>query len=156
MKTSPQGIEFIAEWERFAPKPYRDAAGILTWGFGHAIKPGEAAPAKISRDDALSLLAQDVAEAEAAVKRGIRVPLEQHQFDALVSLAFNAGASAVNPTISTLARKLNGGDYGGASTEFSRWSKATIGGVKKTLSGLLKRRLAEAAMFRLGIYDASH
>ncbi len=71
----------------------------------------------------------------------VTVPLNQNQFDALVSLTYNIGSGAFNN--STLLKKLNKGDYQGAADQFLVWNKA--GG--KVMKGLVRRREAEQALF---------
>ena len=83
----------------------------------------------------------DIARFEAVVNRVIKIPLKQNQFDALVSFAYNLGAT--NLSNSTLLRKLNSKDYKGAAAEFPKWNKA--GG--KVMNGLTKRRNAEMELF---------
>lgn len=65
----------------------------------------------------------------------------QHQFDALVSFAFNVGLG--NLASSTLLAKHRGGNFAGAQAEFARWNKAA----GKVLAGLTKRRAAEATLY---------
>jgi lysozyme len=77
----------------------------------------------------------------AAVSSLVKVPLNQNQFDALVSFTYNCGSGALKG--STLLRKLNNGDYDGAAAEFPRWTKG--GGV--VLPGLVRRRAAEMHLF---------
>lgn len=72
------------------------------------------------------------------------VPTSQAQFDAMVALAYNIGVAAFKR--STVARKHRNGDYEGAANAFGLWVKA--GG--KTLRGLVRRREAEAALYRSG------
>ena len=79
----------------------------------------------------------------------MKVPLNQAQFDALVSFAFNLGAGALET--STLLKKLNAGKYAAVPQEFEKWVKA--GG--KTLPGLVRRRTAEAQLFEKGVYRAT-
>lgn len=98
----------------------------------------------VTREQAVAWLRQDVASAEATVKRLVRVALNQEEYDALVDLVFNIGSGNFNS--STLLRKLNAGDTEGAIAEFARWNKA--GGV--VLAGLVKRREAERVLFLLG------
>ncbi len=71
----------------------------------------------------------------------VKVPLAQHEFDALVAFAYNVGLGAFRK--STLLRLLNKGDKASAAKQFDRWNKA--GG--KMLAGLTRRRAAERAMF---------
>ena len=65
----------------------------------------------------------------------------QHQFDAMVSFAYNVGIG--NLASSTLLRKHKAGDFKGAALEFARWNKAA----GKVLPGLTKRRAAEAVLY---------
>jgi GH24 family phage-related lysozyme (muramidase) len=79
--------------------------------------------------------------AVAKVVNGIvAVPLEQHEYDALVSFAYNVGTSALRA--STLLRKLNAGDKAAVPSEIKRWHWA--GGVPHVLDG---RREAETAIW---------
>jgi len=80
-------------------------------------------------------------EFEPAVRKAVRVPLNQRQFDAVVSIFYNAGVGAL--TASTLVRALNLGDYAGAAAQFSRWNKS--GG--EVMKGLQRRREAERLIF---------
>ena len=80
-------------------------------------------------------------EFEPAVRKAVVVPLDQRQFDALVSIFYNAGVSAL--TASTLVRLLNTGDYAGAAAQFLRWNQS--GGQR--MKGLDRRREAERLVF---------
>jgi lysozyme len=147
MGLSRAGAELIARFEGFVPRPYNDAAGHATIGFGHLIHHGPVTAADrahwgtISRERGLVLLSEDARGAAQAVEQHVRVPLSREQFDALVSFVFNVGTGAFGS--STLLRKLNAGDRHGAADEFLRWSRA--GG--RVLPGLLSRRRAERALF---------
>jgi len=95
----------------------------------------------ITEEEGLELLMLDIAKFERAVGRLITAPLNQNQFDALTSFAFNLGGGALQQ--STLRRRVNREDYEGAAEEFPRWVFA--GGRK--LKGLIKRRYAERQLF---------
>jgi lysozyme len=143
MKTSDAGVQFIARFEGLRLKAYDDGVGVWTIGYGHTghdVHPGLA----ISMKRALELLRQDLAGAEAAVNQTVKKPLNQSQFDALVSLVFNTGPL---PLHKTLGSCLNKGDFHGASSEFAKWCKATKNGQLITLQGLVRRRAAEMQMF---------
>jgi GH24 family phage-related lysozyme (muramidase) len=140
MKTSQVGIDFIKEFEAFEPRPYRCSANRMTIGYGHVIRSGEDITV-LTEQQASDLLAKDLERFEADVLGAIDVPLEQHQFDALVSLAFNIGGSAFKG--STLARILNEREYKSAAEQVLRWDKVN----GKPLAGLTRRRKAERAMF---------
>lgn len=146
---SKAGLDLIAEFEGWRADLYEDVAGNATIGYGHLVHAGGITAADrsgpfgkgITTDQGLALLKTDTDSKAAAVKKCVTVPLNQGQFDALVSFAYNVGAG--NLQSSTLLKKLNAGDYAGAAKEFANWNKA--GG--KVLSGLQRRRAAEAAMF---------
>ena len=152
MKTSDRGVAFIAAHEGVVLEAYPDpATGGDPWtiGVGHtsragppSVRPGMA----ITRGEAFEILAADLAVFERAVSSAVTVPLKQHEFDALVSFAFNVGAG--NLRKSTLLRKLNAGDKSGAVGEFYKWNRAA----GRVLSGLTRRRAEEAALFRGGDY----
>ena len=95
----------------------------------------------IDHAQAEELLRGDVRSAEAAVKREVRVELNQHEFDALVDFAFNCGAG--NLQHSTLLRLVNEGHFAEASQHFGDWVK----GGGHVLPGLVRRRHAEAVLF---------
>jgi lysozyme len=140
MTASRRAVALIVQFEDYRDAAYRDAAGIWTIGFGttRGVKQGD----RIAFRQAFEMFMADVQEAEGHVIRNIQVPVAQHEFDALVSFTYNVGGGAL--LRSTLRRKLNAGDREGAAAEFGRWVNA--GGRK--LAGLVRRREAEAGMFR--------
>ena len=147
---SAAGFVGITQWEAFRGVAYNDGVGTTTIGFGttKGVKPGD----KITVERALVVALEDANRHGEIVKRCVKVPLFQHEFDAYTSLAYNIGAGksgvvdgfcwAKRGGPSMLVKKLNEGDYAGACAEISRWTKA--GG--KELRGLVKRRAAERAM----------
>jgi lysozyme len=137
---TPAGLELIRHFEGFSAEVYLDAAGLPTIGYGHLIRPGENFTT-ISRQEALELLTKDVRTSEQAVLRLINVPLQDGQFDALVSFTFNCGAGALQR--STLRRRVNRAEHYDVPPEFLKWIWA--GGRK--LQGLLRRRRAEADLY---------
>ena len=148
MKTSDRGVALIKAHEGLRLEAYPDPAhgwSVPTIGVGHTSAAG---PPKVERGmkiteaGADAILRQDLAKFERYVTDAVKVPLNQNEFDALVSFTFNLGPG--NLRSSTLLRKLNAGDRAGAADEFLKWTKA--GG--KTLPGLVKRREAERALFR--------
>lgn len=167
MKTSQKGLEFITRWEGLILNPYLDVASLWTIGVGHLIKPTDSfstitndqvkslmaskdknhpvAKLSISRDEALSILAKDVAGTEDALRKAIKVPLNQNQFDALVSFGFNCGPGVFRT--SGACKALNEGNYAVVPEKLLDWSKARIGGVMQVNKGLYNRRVSEGELF---------
>ncbi|MBB5519309.1 lysozyme [Amphiplicatus metriothermophilus] len=144
MKTSPNGVALIKRFEGLELEAYQDIAGIWTIGYGHTgpdVKPGM----KITEAEAEALLKRDLKPREEAVERLVKVPLNQNEFDALVSFVYNVGIEAFRK--STALRRLNKGDRIGAAEALTWWNKATVGGVLREVAGLTRRRAAERALF---------
>jgi GH24 family phage-related lysozyme (muramidase) len=136
---NPAGLNLIKDFEGLRLNSYRDAVGVWTIGYGHTRTAGPGQ--RITNEQAIALLKQDVATFEKAVTSAVRVPITNNQFAALVSFAYNVGSGALNS--STLLRRLNAGDSNGAANEFLRWNRA--GG--QVLAGLTRRRVAERDLF---------
>jgi lysozyme len=145
VKTSQAGLDLIKQFEGTRLQSYVCPAGILTIGVGHtsAAGPPKVLPnMTITYQEANEILARDLIKYESAVDRLVQVPLTQNQFDALVSFTFNVGEGALAK--STLLKKLNSGNYAAVPGELMKWTK----GGGKELPGLVRRRRAEAAMWR--------
>ena len=145
MKISEKGLNLIKEFEGLRLKPYKDAVGIPTIGYGNTYyedgrKVSLSDPA-ITEARATDLLKMVVKRYEDAINRYVQVPITQNQFDALVSFAYNVGNENVRK--STLMKLLNRKQYMEAADQLLRWNKA--GG--KTLKGLTRRRQAERTLF---------
>jgi GH24 family phage-related lysozyme (muramidase) len=149
VRISQAGLDLISSFEGLALKTYTDPVGVLTIGFGHT-GPDVHKGLVITKVRAFELLREDTSQAAGQVERLVTRPLTQGQFDALVSLVFNAGTA---PLTGTLGRKLNAGDTKGALAEFGRWVKGTVNGHLVTFAGLVRRRAAEAALFDSGSHD---
>lgn len=150
--TSPKGLAFLMAEEGFRPYAYNDPVGHATFGVGHLLHKGgcTAADRELwgtkakpkSRQVVMQLLREDLADRfEPAVRETIKKPLKPHQFDALVSLAFNIGAGGFKG--STVAKRLNAGDFHGAADAILMWSKPAM---------LIPRRRRERELFLLGRY----
>jgi lysozyme len=95
----------------------------------------------ITREQADAILAADLASVEIEVAHLITAPINQKQFDALVSFQFNTGA--LGKRTCSLRKDLNLKRYNDAAHDFLKYTKA--GG--RTLEGLVRRRKAEKALF---------
>lgn len=92
---------------------------------------------KIAREQADEILSRDLRIFErgvAALLAKAKQPVEQHEFDALVDLAFNVGLGALKS--SSLLRAYIAGDKAKAARKFMDWNKA--GG--RVVAGLTARR----------------
>lgn len=139
MEISSEGIALIKKFEGCELKAYRCAANVLTIGYGHTKDVTE--DMEITQEEAENMLIHELMDYCNYVDMYVEVPLEQHQFDSLVSWTYNLGPT--NLKSSTLLKVLNDKDYGGVPAQIKRWNKAN-GEVKK---GLIRRREAEALMF---------
>ena len=144
MSVSNKGVDLICEFEGKRLVAYDDGVGVWTIGFGtikypsgNRVKKGDTC----TLDQAKEYMRHDLIEFEHTVNSSVKVPLNQNQFDALVSLAYNIGSNAFKS--STLVKKLNSGDYQGAADQFNVWVNA--GG--KRMQGLVNRRDKEKLLF---------
>lgn len=144
MKVSNKGLELIREFEGFSANAYLCPAkiptigyGNTTWEDGRPVRIGE----QISKSRAEDLLKNTVEKFAIVVDAKVTTKINQNQFDALVSLAYNIGLG--NFSSSTLLNQLNRNNFIGASHEFLRWDKS--GG--KPLLGLTRRRQREQTLF---------
>jgi lysozyme len=154
MQMSEHGLGLLQKWEGFELKVYKDSAGLPTIGVGHLLTRSELTSGKIvingvpvqysaglTNQQALDLLGQDVKPAERAVNTGVKVALNQNQFDALVSFTFNVGGAAF--TSSTLLKVLNQQQNDEVPKQFLRWVRS--GG--QVVQGLLNRRQNEISLW---------
>ena len=143
MKISNSGISLIKSFEGLQLQAYVDAVGILTIGYGHT-GPDVHKGLTITEEQATNLLAEDLNSFEAAVTKLIAIPLNQNQFDALVSFTYNVGIGSLGS--STLRCRLNAHEDPKTvvQQEMVKWCK---GDKNKVLPGLVKRRQAEVALF---------
>ena len=143
MKISAAGIELLKQFEGCRLTAYQDSVGVWTIGFGTTtgVKEGQT----ISQIKAEEYLRFDLAIFEKAVTESLKVPVNQNQFDALVSFTYNVGVSAFRS--STLLNLINEKtDKKVVAAEFSKWVKAG----NQTLPGLVSRRKAESELFLKG------
>jgi len=141
MTISKTGVKLIQDWEGYRSKAYVCSAGVWTIGWGHTATARRGM--RIDKSEGQRLFNKDIQVYVNAVNRLVSVPLNQNQFDALVSFCFNLGAGALSN--SSLLRELNKGNYKSAANWFERY---VYGGGRK-LEGLIRRRKAERKLFEL-------
>ena len=149
---SQHGLDKLKQWEGLKTKAYQDTGGVWTIGYGHTATAGDPKPYKgmvITEAEAGNILLQDLTKYEAAVENNVNVKLNDNEFAALVSFAFNVGINAFKS--STLLKKLNKGNYDAIPSELMKWVKA--GG--KKVQGLVNRRRAEGYLWMEGAFVTS-
>lgn len=144
MKIGTKGIALIKQFEGCKLKAYKDAVGIWTIGWGNtqyengkSVKQGDF----ITQQTADELFLLIVSKFDSAVNNLVN-NVNQNQFDALVSFAYNCGIG--NLQKSTLLKKVKKVPCDPTiAQEFAKWNKA--GG--KVLNGLTRRRKAESDLY---------
>lgn len=139
-------LDTIQQFEGLKLKAYKDSVGIWTVGFGNIFNLDTGNPIKegdeISLETAERWLKIEVDNLQAKMRKVITVPLNDNQWTALTSLAYNIGFGAFKR--STLLRLLNAGaSKEEVAKQILRWNKA--GG--KEIKGLTNRRKAEFNLF---------
>lgn len=140
------GLDLIISFEGLKLSPYLDSVGVATIGYGTIMYPNGTAVTMddptITQDQATEYLQFEVNEKAAKVESYVTVDINDNQFAALVSFAYNLGLGSLHG--STLLKLLNSGaDINTVAAEFPKWDKA--GG--QVLPGLLRRRTFEQALF---------
>jgi len=151
-------VDFVKSWEGFVNngRKYYDCVGVLTQGYGLTGKEIENLPEQIREQQASELLKDVINNKYAKVikldldSKGIT--LKQHEFDALVSFAYNCGTAGL--LSSTLYRNVVAGvrDSNTITSSFQAWSN----GGGKRIEGLYRRRTKEAEMFLYADYTGNN
>lgn len=143
MKISTEGLIALIGHEGIVLSRYRDSVGVWTIGVGHTKAAGGINPetftGTLTMKEALELLRTDIVKYEASVNAAVKVPLEQHEFDALVSFHYNTGAISR----ATLTKTLNAGNKRLAGEQLMNWVKP---------QSIYGRRKAEMMLFLKGEY----
>ena len=143
--------EAMIEEEGVRTRVYRDIAGYLTVGIGHLVRAGDRLSLgdRISRERILDFFDEDIALAEAAVRRMVGdTPLHQHEFDAMVDLVYNVGEGNVSLDRSPrLNAALDEADYDAVAEELT-YTHAR----GQTAEGLIYRSQRRAQIFQDAVY----
>ena len=154
LRTSEAGQLHIKDFERCVLKAYPDPlTGGMPWTIGWgSTGPGIRDGIVWTQEQADARFITDLRAREDIVKKYVKVPLTQGQFDALVSIVYNVGIGSTkrdgiiflkNGQPSTLLRKLNEGNYAGARAELMRW----VSPGSTVEKGLRRRRAAEEVLW---------
>jgi lysozyme len=165
MKISESGVDIVKEFEGYRDrlpdggcKAYRCIVGRDKkgrpihdgkWTIGWGCTEGITASTVWTRKQAEEGLRRELEKGERIVERNVTVDLNQNQFDALVSFAYNVGEGDKQRGISgfatsTLLKHINAGRWDAAAGQFKLWTGSN--GVKN-VPGLVRRRQMEKALF---------
>lgn len=145
-KISNLGLELIKKYEGFKAKAYLCPANVITIGYGSTYYEDgtkvKLTDPPITKERATELLEALLVSYERSVDSYCVDTINQNQFDALCSFAYNCGVG--NLKSSTLLKKVNKNPNDPTiKDEFLKWNK----GGGKVLTGLTKRRIEEAQLY---------
>lgn len=156
LKLSKRGVNLMKRYEGFSSAPYIDMVGVNTIGYGNTYYPDRR---KVKMTDKhltepqAEQLAMDIINLDfaPAVNRIFKDEiasgkLNQNMFDALVSLAYNIGTSALANS-NSVTGNIKKGNYKAAADGFLLWNKGRVNGKLKVIDGLTRRRNDEREMF---------
>jgi lysozyme len=138
-------------------RAYKCPADVWTIGVGHTAAAGPPAPFPgmvVTRQEAMDILDRDLRKFEQRVLRTVQVPLNQHEFDALVSFDFNTGAIHRAGFVSRLNAASGSVQREAAIRGLMDWNKARVSGKLQPVRGLTIRRQDEIDLFLYGDYKA--
>jgi|ERR1022692_4434318 lysozyme len=141
MNISDAGLSLIKQFEGCKLIAYQDQGGVFTCGWG-STGADVVAGAQWTQAQADARLVLDAGKFSSGVSIMLRVAVNQNQFDALCSFAYNLGLHTLSR--SHLMQFVNESEFGSAALQFPLWDHC--GGV--VVQGLLNRRLAEQALFK--------
>lgn len=147
MIISEKGLSLIKQFEGLVLHPYRDSAGIPTIGYGSTRwltgKKVQMNDFPIDEETATNLLRKVAEDVSHQIDALTIDNINQNQFDALVSFAYNVGVPAYQG--STLRKRVNANPSDSTIRDaFKMWNKITVDGELKPLDALTKRREKEA------------
>ncbi|KAF0555254.1 lysozyme [Gigaspora margarita] len=144
-----KGVECIASWEGFCPTCYQDQACLWTIGIGFLVGNGKNETAckkmePMSSEDAMNKFKSKLNKYEQYVRQYVKKSLNNDQFDALVSFAYNVGEGGIK----NLANTINTNGFSEVRSKMAEYNKITDKNGEKVISnGLANRRKFEAGMF---------
>lgn len=156
LKLSKRGADLMKRYEGFSSAPYIDMVGVTTIGYGNTYYPDRR---KVRMTDKplteaeASQLAMDIINLDfaPAVNKIFKDEiasgeLNQNMFDALVSLAYNIGVSALANS-NSVTGNIKKGNYKAAADGFLQWNKGRVNGKLQAINGLTRRRREERELF---------
>jgi lysozyme len=141
-------LDLMKEFEGLRLEAYPDpgtGGEPITIGYGTTARAGVGIVPrlgmKITKLEAEEYFRRALGKFEAQIRPMIKAPINDNEFGAFMSLAYNIGPGAF--ARSSALRKFNAGDKAGAANAILLWNKA--GG--KVMRGLQRRREAERKLF---------
>jgi len=147
------GMDLIKRWEGCKLKAYKDVAGVWTVGYGLTSAAGfiEVGPDTVlTQEEADWYLEQAVNKYADGIRSAITAPINENQFAAFVSLAYNVGIAGVRR--SSAVRHFNAGHLDKVPRAIRAWNKA--GG--RVVQGLVNRREAEVKLFQTPVVSVAN
>jgi len=144
MTVNDATIDLIKGFESLRTRAYQDTGGVWTIGYGHTSAAGNPKVFRgmvVSPESALRILYDDVSKFATGVEQLVTVTLNENQFGALVSFAFNVGLGAFKG--SSVLKRVNSRQFAEVPARLNLWVKDN----GKVLKGLVRRRKAEGVLF---------
>jgi lysozyme len=150
MNINQATIDLVKRWEGFRAEAYLCPAGVWTIGYGITAgagigvnpKPGD----RVTREQADQHLRAALDRFARQIRPLITAPINDNEFGAFLSLAYNIGVGGFGR--SSALRHFNAGDKAKAAAAIKLWNKATVGGKRQVLQGLVNRRAEEVVLFQ--------
>lgn len=152
MQISDKGLIELASYEALAHTKYLDSGGVETIGIGMTtseIKDLHSWPwdKSLSTKECFDQFKIAVKKYAEAVDKFLQVPIEQHKFDALVSITYNIGINGMIK--SSFMKRINAKDGDkNVVKAMQMWNKDN----GKVVKGLVNRRAAESDLYLNGRY----
>lgn len=142
-RISKRGLNLIKGFEGLRRRSENLPGGGWIVGYGHTRSAREGV--EVSEREAEYLLRYDLQGIEKMVSEAVHAPLDQNEFDALVSFAWNVGRQ--NFHASDVLKYVNAGEMLAAAESFNAWRKARVDGRLIVVDALVRRRAAEKHLF---------
>lgn len=154
MRCNQAGVDLIMEFESFFSKPYLCPAGVPTIGYGTTFYPNgkkvSLSDSPITKEQAKEYLAHDLKKEEDNLNqltKKLGITLNENQFSALISFAYNLGFGKIASPSSTVNRGLKSGDHAMVCHGMSLYNRAA----GKVMRGLERRRSAEIELYNKAV-----
>lgn len=152
MRMSPEASARMRATEEAFLRYYNDMGknrGNCTWGIGFYVHRGVCSPEELQQKVVASSIEVEygrrLAEAERRIRLKVKVPLNQAQFDGLVSFTYNTRSF----TNQRVYDALNSGSFITAAALMSGAIHVKVDGKQKLAPGLIIRRTEESRPFRI-------